>query len=69
MKKECFIELRDNLILLGIVRAHKCVGSVATKSPIAVKHNTQKEEEREREGRHERKAIKGITFLPPSWSS
>ena len=65
MKKERFVELRDDLILLGIVSAHKYVGSLVTKSPSAVKHNThKKKKEWEKEGGHERKVINDITFLP-----
>ena len=41
-KKECFVELHDDLILLGIASTHKYVGSLANKSPSAVKHNTHK---------------------------
>ena len=42
MKKECFVELSDDLILLGIISAHKYVGNVASKSPSAIKHSTHK---------------------------
>jgi len=49
------------LILLGIASAHKYVGNLVSKSPSAVNHIAHTKNRK-----HDRKAIKDITFLPPS---
>jgi len=41
IKKGCLVELRNNLILLGIASTHKYIGSFS-KSPSAVKYITHK---------------------------
>jgi len=45
-----FIELCDDLILLGIASSHEYVGSLVSKSLSAVKHNTKKREVQKRWG-------------------
>ena len=63
INEKMLVEPRDNLILLGIASAHKYLGSLVSKSPIASKHIIHKKRE------HARKEIKDITFLLASYSS